>query len=67
MATIYSTCILRRDLASQGLSVPIGESIMWGRDDKLEYRWVGVEKDVFQVRFEGRWLYANSIDFDFPE
>lgn len=56
-------CTLRRDLFESGLGAPVGNDNEFIIDDKrYKYRWLG---DQFQVKFEGIWENAYSIDFDF--
>ena len=59
-------CTIRKDLESQHLSVTIGDdtvqSFVTGNEE-LEYRWI--DDDTFQVKYKGKWVNANSIDFEF--
>lgn len=57
-------CRLRKDLAEQGLGVPIGGDFHFLGNTILEYRWVGGEA-AFEVFIGGRWQVAYSIDFDY--
>lgn len=51
---------VRRDLISQGLSVPVGY-MFYGGTAYLPARWIG---DTFQVFLNKEWLKACSIDWE---
>ena len=52
---------VRRDLISEGLSVPVG-CMFYGGTDYLPARWID---DTFQVFLNNEWLIACSMDWDF--
>ena len=56
-------CTIRRDLLQAGLSVPVGGGRYTSQKRNFEYRWVGDDK--FQIKHNGKWVSASSIDFDF--
>ena len=59
-------CIVRPDIIEKELSVPLGEhGKSYGKNYPLQYRWTEIVEE-FQVLYEGEWLNAESIDFDFP-
>jgi len=53
----------RADLIEQGLSVPAGEGYLPITDKGWKYRWL--TEDSFQIKHNGKWADAYSIDFDF--
>jgi len=57
--------IIRKDLQEQELKVPVGD-IYFGGTGKLECRWFNEDEDDerFQVKINGIWLDAYSIDFE---
>ena len=58
--------VVRKDLKEMELKVPIGDEESddhVGPDGQWEYRWL--EGDVFQIKVNGGWVNADSIDFDF--
>jgi hypothetical protein len=62
------TCSLRKDLSCQGISVPVGRGYKsFGQFQKVAYRWRSVHRadDTFEIRVNGMWQEANSIDFEF--
>lgn len=61
----YSTATIRKDLLKQELLVPLGENDYYGWADPLPYRWTGEDGEDFQVYHNGKWKFAQSIDFDF--
>ena len=64
--TQTQTATIRKDLQQEELGVPVGEKYYHG-SEPLPYRWINEEKDdeQFQVFFEGEWVEAYSIDFDY--
>lgn len=61
-------CTVRKDLSSKGISIPVGKGYKsFGQFEKVAYRWrsVGTDNDTFEVRVNGMWQEANSIDFEF--
>jgi hypothetical protein len=56
---------VRTDLVNEGFSVPVGNEYV--SDGKFEARWVyeGTKREQFQIRFMGKWLNTESIDFEF--
>lgn len=54
---------VRVDLLNKGLAVPVGDDCFYGAAKPLYYRWV--DFDTFEVFYNGRWLSAESIDWDF--
>lgn len=64
-------CRVRKDLLKDELGVPIflGQSdkehhLFTGK--KIQYRWLE-DTEGFQVKHNGRWYNAYSIDFDFED
>lgn len=61
-------CIIRKDLQSQGLAVPLhktdSEVFYIKGGAKRTYRWLG-DIDSFQVKYRNNWYNAYSIDYDF--
>lgn len=57
------TATIRKDLQEKGTYVPIG-NIMYGSKKPLPYRWLN-DYETFQVYYNGQWLNAYSIDFEF--
>lgn len=56
-----SKCYIRKDIISQGLSVPVGD-ININTNGALKYRWVD---DDFYILYNNKWHLAESIDFEF--
>lgn len=56
-------CRMRKELAEQGLGVPIGGHYHFLGDTILPYRWDG--DILFEVFIGGSWQVAYSIDFEF--
>jgi hypothetical protein len=82
MSRTYDKVVIRYDLKRDGLSIPLGGAgFYWDGENgkELEYRYLNdagevepygggdTDYDNFQVRFEGKWLDACSVDFDFVE
>ena len=62
------SCTVRKALSCQGISVPVGGSYKtFGQFERVAYRWrsVSSDNDTFEVRINGMWQKANSIDFEF--
>lgn len=59
MKKTYAT--IRKDLRESKIAVPIGKKFSL-TDKPLLYRWFG---NRFQVKHNGNWKEAESIDFDF--
>lgn len=57
-------CKIRKDLVEQGYLVPVGETYVEQIDEMqlFEYRW---DKDQFQIKTDGKFQNAESIDFEF--
>lgn len=55
--------IVRKDILEREENVPVGNDY-YGENKPLEYRWKGEE---FQVKINGKFQEAESIDFDFIE
>lgn len=67
LPTTQSFCVVREDLQEQELGVPLAEGETYYYDSEpLQYRWKDDGDDVFEVLYQGQWLEAYSIDFDFP-
>ncbi|MEK6829815.1 MAG: hypothetical protein AABY15_06880 [Nanoarchaeota archaeon] len=60
------TATVRKDLQQEGLGVPVGDKYYHG-SEPLPYRWVGKDEDEFQVKYKGKWVSAESIDFEFEQ
>lgn len=56
-------CTIREDLQKDCLSIPVGNEMIEGNEN-YAYRWINSE-DEFQIKLNGKWLEACSIDFDF--
>jgi hypothetical protein len=56
---------VRKDLIEQGLSVPVGKGY-YGDVAPLKVRWLreGENNEQFQVMLNGKWMNAESIDFE---
>jgi len=55
-------CIVRPDILKKNERIPVG-NLSFDEDFPLAYRWK--TEDEFEVRLHGRWLEAQSIDFQF--
>lgn len=60
----YSTTTIRKDILKQNLRVPVGNDY-YGSAEALPYRWTGEDGEDFQVYHNGKWKFAQSIDFEF--
>lgn len=58
--TFYTRFKVRPDIVEQGHGVPAGGKHIYS--GVYEGRWLG--DDFFQLRVNGEWLRAQSIDFD---
>jgi len=60
-------CRIRPDLVEQELSPPVGDNMYLPLTNQTyEYRWLELGKEeFFQVLFDGKWMDATSIDFEF--
>ena len=60
-------CQVRKDLIEQGLCPPVGDNMYAPPNDTIyEYRWLELgEEEFFQILFNGAWVSATSIDFEF--
>lgn len=59
--TAENNCTVRQDLIDACISVPVGD--IYIEKGTYQYRWIN--EDVFQILLNGKWLNANSIDFNF--
>lgn len=57
-------CAVRQSILDKGQSVPVGKDF-YGEPDSLEYRWMGIDDDEFEVLHEGVWQNAESADWEF--
>jgi hypothetical protein len=60
----YPLAKVRQDLLDEGTAVPVGRNY-YTSAEPLPYRWTGEDGDDFQVYLNGKWHYAESIDFEF--
>lgn len=59
-------CRIRKDLRGQNLAVPVGNFYSVDYYTIFPYRWVhNIIEDHFEINYYGKWLKAQSIDFDF--
>lgn len=60
-------CKVRQDLIEQELCPPVGDNLYVPPDSTTyEYRWLELGKEeFFQISFNGAWVDATSIDFEF--
>ncbi len=66
----YPTCSIRKDLLQKNLSIPLhrGNDIVYTSISKpFKYRYVNpdTEYESFEVLYNGEWLEACSMDFEF--
>ncbi len=62
-----SFAVVRKVILSEGDQVPLAEGdTYFGESYPLQYRWKDGGDDVFEVMYNGKWLEAYSIDFEFP-
>ena len=54
---------IRKDLVEKGEKVPVGDKYYGGKEP-LEYKWEG---DDFFVKLDGKWLKAESVDWEFEK
>lgn len=57
-------CSVRKDIVEKGDKVPL-EDGKYVSKGNFEYRWTGDDDDVFQIKNKGKWIGAESIDFEF--
>jgi len=60
----YPLAKVRQDLLDEETAVPVGKDY-YASAEPLAYRWTGEDGETFQVHLNGKWQYAESIDFDF--
>jgi hypothetical protein len=59
-----NTCRIRKDLLDGDMGVPVGNDYI-REDIEYEYQWIGKDEEEFQIKLNGKWQDAQSIDFDF--
>ncbi len=61
MMNNFKKCRIRRDILSEGLSVPVGRDYV-NSPGLFHYRWHG---DSFMILLNEKWEDAQSVDFEF--
>ncbi len=60
-------CRIREDLIEAGLMIPLitlTDCVYITTRRKRQYRWIN-DDEMFQIKYRGKWYYAESIDFEF--
>lgn len=62
-------CRVRPDIQADGDLIPTTKGMLNLTGMFLEYRWIGEEDgdDDFEIKYNGEWITAYSIDFEFVD